>query len=227
MINIGIAPFGDANEVRVNVNYEGWPGWFGIEKADGYTGPIRVGTVTLYEGMPEERALQLLRGSPDISASKVYEAPTSGQSWIFITGASTHTLISGPNGFECADGSGGCPLTSWSVQFEASKISSVSKSWILSKSDQLASVPFANTFFEDLNNFGGRFSLSVACAVETAVTDPNLHDGATGTSTANNSLSAIKTVYISCGKKQVSISIATTATGSDSSVAIANNIFAK
>ena len=213
------------SHVSVSVNYKGRPFYDGTKYImDGYKGPIRVGNVTVLEGMPEEQALQLLRGSPDISASKVYEAPTLGQSWIFITGASTHTLISGPNGFECDDGSGGCPLTSWSVLFEASKVWSASKFWILSQS---ASAPPADTLFEDLNDLTGRFSLSVACTVETAVTDPNLHDSATGSTSANDNLSVIKHVYISCGKKQVSISIATTATGSNSSLAIAKSIFAK
>jgi len=213
------------SHVSVSVNYKEGPFYDGTKYiVDGYKGPIRVGNVTVQEGMPEEQALQLLRGSPDISASKVYEAPTLGRS--FITGASTHTLIGGPNGFECDDGSGGCPLTLWSVLFEASKVWSVSKVWVLSHSDQLASAPFADTVFEDLNNLTSRFSLSVACTVETAVTGPNLHDSATGSGTANNSLSAIKHVYISCGKKQVSLSIGTTVAGI-SRVDVSESIFAK
>jgi hypothetical protein len=219
--------FDVTSHVSVRVTYKGGPLYDGYRTVDGYKGPIPVGNVTVYEEMPQERALQLLRGSPDISASKVYEAPTLGQSWIFIAGADESTLIGGTNGFECDNGSGGCPLTSWSVLFEASKIWSVSKFWILSHSDQLASTPFADAVFEALNHLIGGFSLSVACTVETAVTDPNLHDSATGGGTANNSLSAIKHVYISCGRKQVSLSISQTAGGKSSSIDIAENIFAK
>jgi hypothetical protein len=216
-----------SSHVSVSLNYKGGPLRNGNKTVDGYKGAIRVGNVTVYEGLPEEQALQLLRGSPGISASKVYEVPTLGQSWIFIAGADTHTLMGGPNGYECDDGSRGCPLTSWSVLFEESKIWSVSKFWILSHSDQLASAPFADAVFEALNNLTGRFSLSVACTVETAITDPNVHDSATRSGTANDSLSVIKHINISCGEKQVGVSIGTTASGNDSSVDIAESIFAK
>jgi hypothetical protein len=113
----------------------------------------------------------------------------------------------------------------WQVVCRDSKIWNAVTYWAL-RSDQLASAPFANAVFEDLNNLTPRFSLSVACTVETAVTDPDLHD-ATGSGSANNSWPVIKHVDISCGKKQVSLSIGTTTAGKDSSVDISESIFAK
>jgi hypothetical protein len=220
-VNLG---YDVTSHVGVRVNYKGGPLYDGYKTVDGYKGPIRVGTVTVQEGMPEEQALQLLRGSPGISASKVYEAPPLGQSWIFITGASTHSLISGPNGFECDDGIGRCPLTFWSVLFEASKVSSVSKSWILSQS---ASARAADALFEDLKNLTGRFSLSVACTVETADRDPNLHESTFDSSVTDNILPVVKQVSFSCGNKHASISITTTAAGNNSSIAITEGIFVK
>jgi len=114
----------------------------------------------------------------------------------------------------------------WSVLFEGSKMYSASKYWILPRSDELASVPFANALFEALQDPTGR-PPDFACTLETAVTNPDLHDSATGSTGVNDSLSVIKRVSISCGQKQVGVSISTTAVGNDSSIDIAESIFAK
>ena len=198
-IGIGKSYFGNPSDVSVSVNYKGPVR--GNVILD-YEGPIRVGNLTLDGGMPEEKALQFLRSSHDISVTKVPQAPNMGELY-FIADVENPALV-------------------WSVLFEESKTYSASKYWILSRPDHLAGEPFASAVFEAVNSLGGS-----ACTVEAAVTSPNHHDGPTGNNSANDSSSVIKQVNVSCGKKQVSINIATTTAGDNSSVDIAESIFAK
>jgi len=198
-IGIGKSYSGNPSDVSVSVNYKG-PVRGNVIRD--YEGPIRVGNLTLDGGMPEEKALQFLRSSHDISVTKVPQAPNMGELY-FIADVENPALV-------------------WSVLFEESKAYSASKYWILSRPDQLAGEPFASALFEAVNSLGGS-----ACTVETAVTSPNHHDGLTGNNSANDCSSVIKQVNVSCGKKQVSINIATAAAGDNSSVDIAESIFAK
>jgi hypothetical protein len=204
-IGVDTAYFGDTSSVSLKVNYGGPHLGFNRENtAEGYKGPIRVGNVTLEGGMPEERAVQLLRSSQDVSFKEVH--------------------LTGENRYFVADAAN--PAIMWQVMFEESKLRSAVTSWGLSPSDQLARAPFATAVFEDLNDLKG----SGGCTVETALANPSLHDSPTGIASPTNpsdSLSVIKHVNISCGKTQVNISIGTAASGNYSSVDITESIFAK
>jgi hypothetical protein len=202
VIDVGTAYSGDNSDVSVSVNYNG-PVRGNIIRD--YEGPIRVGNLTLDGGMPEEKALQLLKSSPEISVGQLH---VTGQNYYFIADAESPALL-------------------WQVVFERSKLYSASQAWEQARS---ASAPFAIAVFKYLDSLTKRFSFSVTCAVETAATNPDLHDSATDTTSPtnpNDSSPVIKHVYIACGKNQVSVSIGTTASGNYSSVDMAESIFAK
>jgi hypothetical protein len=209
-IGVGTAYFGDTSSVALRLNYQGplistQGPLFRNANLDGYKGPIRVGNVTVFVGMPQEEALQLLRSSHNISGTKVPQAPNLGELY-FITDVESPALL-------------------WSVLFEGSKIWNASKYWILPGSDKLTSALFANAVFDSLDN-----RPNSACAVQTAATNPNLQESPTGSTSRidpNDGLSVIKHVYVSCGEKQVNLSIGMTSAGNYSSVDIAESLFAK
>jgi hypothetical protein len=206
-------------------------------------GQIRVGKVTLEAGMPREQALPLLKSETDIREAGMprEQALQVLRSVSDIPGVHSHQL---PNEAKLL------PIVSvekdvflWLILLDESKLLNVSRYWLLPGSDKPASAQFTNAVFQALDGLKGPlvervtplglpfYATQVACTVETAVTNPTLGDDSAIASirsiNPNDISSEIRQVNITCGKKQISVSIGTTASRDVSFVDIAESIFAK
>jgi hypothetical protein len=147
---------------------------------------IRVAKVTLQAGMPQEKALQLLRRSSHLSVIE------------------DHT-----NGYVIKDVKSGAILGS--VEFKESTLVSASRNWGRPPSDQMASAPFANAVFEGLDGITGR--VPSACTVDTRSANSDLlairnpKTGTTDSLDTPDAMSESKNASVACGKNRIIITV--------------------